>query len=208
MRHLFFGGRIVWLMAVVGLCVAVGCRSRKGDSILPQKSVIKEGDVVFRRGCGLTSRAVITIDRGGAYSHVGIAVDSAGVIMIVHAVPGEPDFEGDKDRVKIDLPEVFFNHIKARKGEIHSHRDSLAAKRAAKIALEVYRRGTLFDHDYDDKDTTKMYCTELIVFAYDRAGAPLSAIKHHSLSFLSTRAECVLPSDILECEELILTNKF
>ena len=34
-------------------------------------------------------------DRGGSYSHVGMVVDSCGVMMVVHAVPDEPDYEGD-----------------------------------------------------------------------------------------------------------------
>ena len=44
------------------------------------------------------SQAVLLAEKDGAYSHTGIVVDSAGVLMIVHAVPGEPDFEGDEDR--------------------------------------------------------------------------------------------------------------
>ena len=75
--------------------------------IMPDDCTLHTGDVVFRRGSGLTSRTVIALDEKGEYSHVGIVVDSAGVKMVVHAVPDEPDFEGDPDRVKMDTPEQF-----------------------------------------------------------------------------------------------------
>ena len=182
----------------------MACTDRKAasTSILVDSSCLRTGDVVFRRGSGLTSHAVLIAEQGGVYSHVGIVVDSAGVPMIVHAVPDEPDFEGDEDRVKMERPEVFFNEVHAVCGEVRRHQDSLLARRAADVAMQVYRRHTLFDHDYDDADTTRMYCTELITYAFSRAGRPLSGIRHHGLTFLDISTDCVLPSDILECKDL------
>lgn len=84
------------------------CGEKEQRSILPEGCELHAGDVVFRRGSGLTSHAVLAADRYGAYSHIGIVVDSCGVMMVVHAVPGEPDYEGDPDRVKMDTPKRFF----------------------------------------------------------------------------------------------------
>ncbi len=147
------------------------CGEKEQRSILPEGCELRAGDVVFRRGSGLTSRAVLAADRNGAYSHIGIVVDSCGVMMVVHAVPGEPDYEGDPDRVKMDTPQRFFSSMNARIGEVKRLcGDSATAARAARFAMEVYRRGTLFDHDYDDSDTTKMYCCELVDFVYRKPG--------------------------------------
>ena len=74
--------------------LAISCSRTKGErSILPDGMVLADGDIVFRRGTGLMSHTVVAAD-GGWYSHVGIVVDSAGVKMIVHAVPNEPVFPG------------------------------------------------------------------------------------------------------------------
>ena len=84
------------------LCIAAlsSCEKREiFHSIMPATVKLHSGDVVFRRGMSLTSHAVLAADAQGNYSHVGIVVDSAGKKMIVHAVPGEPDFDGDVDRV-------------------------------------------------------------------------------------------------------------
>lgn len=55
---------------------------------MPDDCQLKTGDVVFRRGSGLTSHVVLAADVNGNYSHLGIVVDSAGIKMVVHAVPG------------------------------------------------------------------------------------------------------------------------
>ena len=148
-------------------------------SILPAECELREGDVVFRRGGGLTSHIVLMADVNGNYSHIGIVVDSAGQKMIVHAVPGEPDFEGDVDRVKMDAPERFFSTEFTLIGEVCRPKDSLIAARAAEVAMRQYRKHVLFDHDYNDRDSTKMYCTELIAYAFRQVGREVVGSERH-----------------------------
>ena len=88
------------------------------------------------------------------------------------------------------------------------HRDSSVAQKAAIHALNAYQRRVLFDHDYNDADTTRMYCTELIVYAFDRAGAGLHDVEHQRLPLPGLDYECVLPSDILECRDFYLLKRF
>lgn len=183
---------------ITAAAMLASCANREQRSILPEGCGLRAGDVVFRRGNGLTSRAVLAADRHGAYSHIGIVVDSCGVMMVVHAVPGEPDYEGDPDRVKMDSPRRFFSSMNADIGEVKRLRgDSATAALAARFAMEVYKRGTLFDHDYDDADTTKMYCCELVDFAYRKAGRPLAGRKRHYFHLPGLEPiRCILPSDI------------
>lgn len=183
------------ILLMVGLMM-VGCASGDFHSILPEGVQLKAGDVVFRRGGGMTSRAVLMADAKGEYSHIGIVVDSAGQKMIVHAVPGEPDFEGDEDRVKMDRPEHFFSTEFTIIGEICRPKDSLIAARAAEVAIRQYRKGVLFDHDYDERDSTKMYCTELITYAFRRAGYEIASGERHHVNLPIVRADCIFPSDI------------
>ena len=134
---------------------ALYCGCGNGDyrtmkSILPINVTLQEGDVIFRKGTGMASRVVTTADNDGVYSHVGIVVRKGNALMVVHAVPDEHDFDGDVDRVKLDSLDRFYSESYASRGEIMRHGDSIAASMAARKALEVYERGTLFDNDYDD----------------------------------------------------------
>lgn len=183
----------------------MACSNRsvvQSGTIIPTDVQLSPGDVVFRLGMGVTSQAVIIAEKGGAYSHVGIVVDSAGVPMIVHAVPGEPDYEDDEDRVKMESPVSFFSEVRAMRGAVYRHADSTVARSAARHALNIYHRGLLFDHDYDTSDTTKMYCTELVVFAYGKTCRPLSGIKNEHLHLIGFESDCILPSALLHCEDL------
>lgn len=195
---------------MIAVAMLASCAETEQRSILPEGCELRAGDVVFRRGSGLTSRAVLAADRNGAYSHIGIVVDSCGVMMVVHAVPGEPDYEGDPDRVKMDTPQRFFSSMNARIGEVKRLRgDSATALRAARFAVDVYKRGTLFDHDYDDTDTTKMYCCELIDFVYRKAGRPLAGQKRHYFHLPGLNPiRCILPSDICNSGELDTVMSF
>ena len=194
-----------WLLVIlVPLCL-LACSERagmQGGTIFPSDMKLQTGDIVFRRGSGFTSQAVIIAEHGGAYSHVGIVVDSAGVPMIVHSVPGEPDFEGDEDRVKMENPEAFFSEMRAQRGAIYRHADSVVAKSAACEALAVYHRGVLFDHDYDSSDTTKMYCTELVVFSFSKTKSPLRDVENEHLKLIGFETDCILPSALLNCKDL------
>lgn len=178
-----------------------GC-GKKAESIMPANVSLEEGDIVFRRGGGFTSHAVLMGDRGGQYSHVGIVADSAGVKMIVHAVPGEPDFDGDPDRVKMERPETFFSSIRTNVGEVCRVADRGAARRAARKAVEIYRKHTLFDHDYDDRDTARMYCTELVSYVYKCAGMPLVGKDRHRVDLPMLHADVLYPSDIHHSRKL------
>lgn len=184
-------------MVLATACAALfGCAGRKSGSILPRDVRLRPGDVVFRQGSGLTSHAVMLADNDGTYSHIGIVADSAGVPVIVHAVPGEHDFPGDSDRVKMERPDKFFSSVNAGAGRVMRVADSDVAARASRVAVAVYRRGTGFDHDYDEADTVRMYCCELVEHAYSEAGMPLTGGRRHNVDLPGLRYRNVMyPSD-------------
>ena len=204
------------LMTAVLLAVTSACSRQPGGQratsrpacLLPADAELRPGDVVFRRGEGLMSHVVMAADHQGNYSHTGIVADSCGSLLIVHAVPGEPDFEGDPDRVKADRPEQFFASQRASIGEVCRAADADIARQAAAVAWQVYQRGTPFDHDYDDLDTTRMYCTELVAFAFRQAGINLVEGRGHHINLPFMQTDCVMPSDIYQSRFLRSIIKF
>ncbi len=196
---------LIFLSAALEGCID----KREAKSILPEDTELRPGDVVLRRGSGLTSRAVLMADQKGEYSHVGIVVDSAGMPMVAHAVPGEPDYEGDADRVKLDTPERFFSSIRADIGCVMRCSDEKKAKEAAQIAKRFYHKGTLFDHDYNDTDTTKMYCCELVEYAYASVGMPIAPPLRHAMNLPGLDIDSVmLPSDFRNSKKLRVVAEF
>ena len=198
---------VIYIMFISLL--SISCSRTKGErSILPDGMVLADGNIVFRRGTGLMSHTVVAAD-GGRYSHVGIVVDSAGVKMIVHAVPDEPDFPGDIDRVKMESPRKFFSTINANVGEVMRYTDKNVASVAAREAMRLYRCGLLFDHDYDDNDSTKLYCSELVERAYLRAGVSLAEKRRHDFSVPGFHFDhVIMPSDIYNSSQLRTIARF
>lgn len=190
-------------LPLVGLtCIWASCaRTQPARRHVAAQVTWQEGDVVFRRGTGAVGQAVVVLDGGGPYSHVGIVAFYEGTPMVVHAVPGEPDFDGDPDRVKLDSIDVFYANDRASRGIVMRHADSAAAARAAKVAYQAYERRALFDHGYDDRDTSRLYCTELITFAFDRAGAPLP-VNQHEVNLPGVAGAVTFPSDLAACPQL------
>lgn len=194
-------------LVVIFLAISfVSCDRTTPRTIFPAGCKLEVGDIVFRRGGGIGSHIVLMAEKDGMYSHVGIVVDSAGTRMIVHAVPGEPDYEGDPDRVKMETPEKFYISINANAGEVKRFSgDTSKAVKAAMYAMEIYHRGVLFDHDYDDSDTTKMYCCELVEHVYAKAGVSLAGSVRHEIELPGfPKIVCILPSDI--CNNSALTK--
>lgn len=194
MRRLFFA----FLPLALCFCCFSNCGRRTDyGSILPDTVCLRVGDVVFRLGDSFESDMVVMADRNGTYSHCGIVVDSAGEFRIVHAVPDEPDFEGDVDRVKMDRTDMFFRHDRARAGAVCRMDDSIAAAAAADAAKQAFFRHTLFDDDYDDQDSSRLYCSELVWFAYKRAGYDLAGSERHTYNVLIRHFDnCIMPSQI------------
>lgn len=188
---------LLFLIFFVSICF-VSCFKGDLHSIMPKDIELKPGDIVFRLGNSMESTAVVMADRNGEYSHCGIVVDSAGQIRIVHAVPDEPDFDGDVDRVKMDRPEMFWRNDRAVAGGFcRMENDTVAPPKAAEAAKAAFYRNTLFDDNYDDKDTTKLYCSELLYYAYLHAGYDIAGPERHSYNVIIQSFDSVImPSQI------------
>ncbi|MDR2894910.1 MAG: hypothetical protein LBU97_05560 [Alistipes sp.] len=196
------------VVLTVALAACGGGRQQVRD-FTPIEAALREGDIVFRRGTGMVSHAVMAADRGGAYSHTGIVVLDGGALKIVHVVPGEPDASGVKDRIKAEEPKIFFAPDRAVEGAVMRLQDEAGAAdsiaagsgnsiaaRAARRALALVEKEIAFDHDYDLEDTTRMYCTELLQFVFEREGCDITDGARSHIAAPGFRGDYILPTDI------------
>ena len=200
---------LLYIILISTISHLTGCRE-KTNYTLYKGQELRAGDIVLRCGSGLTSKAVQIADGGGCYSHVGIVVDSAGIKMIVHAVPDEHDDNEKEDKVKMDTPEVFFSSTKTSNGRILRYNDETKARKAAETALRIYYKGFLFDHNYDESDTTSMYCCELVEYAYKKAASmSITDNARHNVNLPAfTFKNVILPSDFTSSRHLHTTAIF
>lgn len=200
--------RIMFALAFV----QTGCRGESSKEIsftpIPQ-ALLQDGDIVFRKGTGVTSRIVLAADSQGNYSHTGIVRKKNEQWYVIHAVPGEPDAPNDPDRVKMETIESFFEKRKAISGAImRVKQDSTTARRASLHAEHLYQNRVLFDHEYNLADTTRLYCTELIDFVYQKEGIDIPQGRVSSINIPAFSGDFLMPSDIAQSEQLSLIYSF
>ncbi|MDR3328012.1 MAG: hypothetical protein LBT04_07840 [Prevotellaceae bacterium] len=183
-----------------------GCSASGSRQDVPCE-LLRAGDVVFRRGNGTKSQAVLYADREGMYSHTGIVVQlTDSTLRIVHA---EPD-KTCGDSLKLETLKSFFSEKNAEKGAIMRFACSAeCAAQAADYALKLYNaHSTVFDHDYDLKDSTQLYCTELVWRAYLHAGIDISNGRRTALNAPSFSGYYLMPSDVYKNEEGVVVYEF
>lgn len=197
----------VFIVLLLTTCEGSDVKVKK-PVIIPQ-DLLQEGDVVFRRGTGLASRIVLTADSKGIYSHTGILKKKKDKWYVIHAVPGEPDFKDEPDRVKMEEIEKFFTPSKAISGAVmRVEGDSATCCRAAARAESFYKANVLFDHHYNLEDTTEMYCTELIDYVYRNEGIDLVEGRISKLSLPGFNGDYLLPNDIAQSKKLCIIYYF
>lgn len=180
----------------------------KAGIVIPDE-MLRDGDIVFRQGIGLTSHIVRIANGRGTYSHVGIVARGENGWQVIHAVPGEPEYEGEEDKVKAEDIADFFSPEKTACGAVmRVEADSMVAVRASKHAYDIYSRNTLFDHRYDMSDTTQMYCTELVWFVYQKENVSLVRSIDSLYVLPLINKVCLLPDDIADDPHLVQVIAF
>lgn len=163
------------------------------------------GDIVFRRGNSFVSNVVLTADKSGEYSHIGILIQYGGEIMVAHAVPGE-----DKEEfLKAEKVDTFFESKKALIGCVcrfslsNTQRDILNTK-----AIHLINSKILFDHQYNTSDSTKMYCTEFVWNVYRSLGLDISLGVRSNINLGFVKSDVIFPSQIYHHPQLEIIYKF
>jgi hypothetical protein len=132
------------------------------------------GDLLFRRGRSLISRAVLTVDRGTGYSHVGLVSVVGGQVWVLHAAPAR----GTEPGGAIAEPLAsFLAPGKASAAALYRLRSPLAAPAAERVAWGFVRARIPFDSAFDLSTPERLYCTEMVWRAYREAGVDLAPLQ-------------------------------
>jgi len=190
-----------WVVGVFAFFL-IGCKQKPLFSLDLDETILREGDIAFRRGLSIASRVVLAAEKEGGYSHIGIVVGDTSGWFVIHAVPGETDKENPLEIMKKEPFVQFFAPDRAVAGAIF-RLDTLEnfALKAAQKAKILYERKLLFDHNYDLEDSTKMYCTELLYFVFKDAGIDISEGRRNR--YPAIKNEFLLPGDILANKKMI-----
>ncbi len=170
---------------------------------------LRNGDIVFRRGCSYTSYIVLAGQENHNYSHIGIVQHTDSGWCVIHSVNDEPDHPADFDRVKIEKIERFFAPTRATNGEImHTwlHEETIA--KMSHQALQWVKDSVRFDASFDTDNHSELYCTELIHLLYKNIGEDITEGRRTPVGILCFPDEIIFPCDIYENKKLKSYYKF
>lgn len=201
------------IVAILILPLLVVACKRSQPQLVEKRNIPVEfsnGDIVFRRGYGAASGAVLRANVRGSYSHVGVVMKSDGEWMVVHEVP----YEGrsrDDDKIYVEPVGEFFNTIKAASGAVYrllEGLDSLDQQIVCRYLSRQVSAQVPFDHDYDLDDTTRLYCSELVWRGYLEIGVDVSKGSRTKVTLPGFWGTHIMPADIEQNCDLTLLYRF
>jgi len=167
----------------------------------------QSGDLIFRAGTEPVSDAVMLVDKGSEFSHVGMLVHGVAhstgyrtehraennAWYVVHAVPSE--VPGRPDGVVMDALEFFTDPARAKHYAVFHVRASRAQRRRAKaLAYQALGRSFSFVDDYT-QETAGTYCTLMVWHAWRQAGVDL-AVSFTPISLPLLKGDYLLPGQL------------
>ena len=202
-KRIALGAGVILLVAVAAIALSLHLRweARKAAAFLPENlpsAEMRDGDLVFRTGTGDYSRMINIESDSVRYSHIGFLLSRDSSWYVIHAVPKELEGPDDFERVKMEPLLSFLSRERCLHGAF-VHTGIPCTERMAARALQYARDSVAFDQAFDLKDSSRIYCTELIWRLYLLEGVDLSQGLRRYRNFLIFNDEgCILPNDLLE----------
>lgn len=127
---------------------------------------IRNGDIICRLGNGFFSNQFKNYSLNEKlYSHAGIVEQQGDSLFVIHSEASELTGIGHVRREPID---IFLEDI-GTWGVYRVNADDSICDKIVAYAKEYFTRKTPFDMDFDASDDSKVYCTELIALAVNKA---------------------------------------
>ncbi len=193
---------IVLLLLALLLCNFKGCfsrdRYRQDLQLFITNTDFATGDLIFRRGNSFESMMVLSLDRGSQYSHVGVVLVEDDTVWVVHTEPGKRD--SDDEVVRKEPLALFLAPDRATQYALYRLSDTvLLSKTTLTHWLDsIYDASVPFDYGFDDTDSMRLYCSELVWKGYQRAGISLLLEKNSSIVLFGMKLSVILPSSLLD----------
>ena len=180
---------------------------KSSNQVMYDTTELRNGDLLFRNGIGYESRVVTSLS-DGKFSHIGIAYHHGRQWNVIHAVPGENE-KGEPEYLKCEPISDFYSYSRAKLGGLArvSCSDSIA-NIISERALQIVNRKVLFDNNYDIKDTTELYCTELVRLVFLSQHIDLCEDRWHKIPIINTKAHVIFPEDIWNSPLIIKKSIF
>jgi hypothetical protein len=162
---------------------------------------LRSGDIIFRRGSSAESQAVMTVDVGSSFSHVGIISQENGATLVIHVTPGE----GVADVTKIEPIQEYLRSDRALAATAYRvvTDDPSQTEAAVQIAKDYAERRTPFDNAFDLTSDDALYCTELVWRAYKNAGIDLVDGHFENSATSLIRGPVLWPSSLSHSQHLV-----
>jgi len=165
---------------------------------------LQSGDLIFRSGTGVAGQLLAEADPNTSYSHVGLVVIDQGAPFVIHA---SLNGENGKGQVIQDSLEDFLLKDEATAIAVYRLHSNLIhlAPNAVEIAQNKVRQEVPFDTSFDLSNDERLYCTELVWRAYQRAGLDLVEGEFDTLvTPFTENDQYISPSQLLDNSQLKL----
>ncbi len=132
------------------------------------KKYVQNGDLITRTGNDFTSESLRSLNqKNKTYSHCGIVSIENDSIYIYHSVGGE--FNPDQKLLR-ETFEIFSEPYNNRGIGIYRFKiDENDVQQVIATAQQFFKRGLMFDLDFDLKTNERMYCAEFVSKTYQKA---------------------------------------
>ncbi len=131
-------------------------------------SLLRSGYIVLRMGLGADSRLLAQMNRKDkSYSHCGIVMVENGYPFVYHSIGGEnnPDERLRRDSAKFFFSPVYNTAIAVVQYDL----DSIKIAELGKVVRAYYKQRPKFDMKFDLRTDDKLYCSEFVSKALNKA---------------------------------------
>jgi uncharacterized protein YxeA len=148
---------------------------------------VKNGDLILRRGKSVESFIVYVANQKADYTHIGIIKIEQNITYVIHIVPDLPNI------VKKEVINEFCSTENSSKYTILRSTFSEQTNNAiADKANSYFKNKIQFDNNYDLNNEEQMYCTELVVCAFNSQGKKLN-LKKTEFDYVLAKKDILFP---------------
>lgn len=178
------------IISLIVLCFTYFSFQNKANNInnIPLTN-LNNGDLILRCGRSTESYAVYLADKNTKFTHIGIISIENETPFVIHSVP-------DKNKlVKKESLKEFLKPKNASEFAIYrSHYKKDFLDKVVQEANSFYIKKFEFDNKYDLETDSKLYCTELVLKAFNNVGVSLK-IKTKVLNYGIGKHNIIFPSE-------------